>query len=91
MNTKHKVAARNNILRKLTGSAWGADPKLIRTSALALSYSTAEYACPVWHKSAHVKQVDIALNETCRIITGCLRPTPVDRLYKLAGIAPPAV
>uniref|UniRef100_A0A803SZ68 Reverse transcriptase domain-containing protein n=1 Tax=Anolis carolinensis TaxID=28377 RepID=A0A803SZ68_ANOCA len=91
MNTKHKVAARNNILRKLTGSAWGADPQVIRTSALALSFSTAEYACPVWHKSAHAKQVDIALNETCRIITGCLKPTPVDKLYKLAGIAPPDV
>ncbi|XP_062835725.1 CMP-N-acetylneuraminate-beta-1,4-galactoside alpha-2,3-sialyltransferase isoform X3 [Anolis carolinensis] len=57
----------------------------------AIKEDSAEYACPVWHKSAHAKQVDIALNETCRIITGCLKPTPVDKLYKLAGIAPPDV
>lgn len=90
-NTKQKVAARNNILRKLTGSIWGADPKILRTSALALCYSAAEYACPVWHKSSHAKQVDVALNETCRIVTGCLKASPIDKLHKLAGIAPPDV
>lgn len=45
----------------------------------------------MWHRSAHAKQVDVALNETCRIITGCLKPTPLDLLYPLAGIAPPEV
>lgn len=51
----------------------------------------AEYACPVWGRSTHTKQIDTALNETVRIITGCLKPTPVDKLYPLAGIAPPQI
>ena len=31
------------------------------------------------------------LPDSCRCITGCLRPTNVDSLYVLAGIAPPGV
>ncbi|KAK9702123.1 hypothetical protein QE152_g30136, partial [Popillia japonica] len=32
INTKGKVSARNNILRKLTGTAWGAQPETLRSS-----------------------------------------------------------
>ena len=90
-NTKQKVAARNNIIRKLTGTSWGAQPQTLKTSAMALCYTAAEYACPVWYRSCHANQVDIALNETCRITTGCLRPTPTNKLHCLAGIAPPNI
>ena len=34
-NTKMKVATRNNLLRKLSNSKWGANPSTIRTTALA--------------------------------------------------------
>ncbi|KAJ8712151.1 hypothetical protein PYW07_004993 [Mythimna separata] len=58
---------------------------------MSLCFSAGEFACPVWHRSANAKQVDIALNETCRIISGCLKPTPLNKLYPLVGIAPPSV
>ena len=87
--TKAKVSTRNNILRKLTTSKWGATPQVLRASALALSYSAAEYACPIWERSAHAKRLDPVLNESCRLITGCLKPANADNLYLLAGIAPP--
>lgn len=90
-NTRMKVEARNNILRKITGSKWGSQPPTLRTTALATCYSAAEYASPVWYKSTHAVKVDKALNETCRLITGCLRPTPLVKLYHLAGIAPPDI
>ena len=38
-NTKMKVATRNNLLAKLATSKCGANPRTIRTTALALSYS----------------------------------------------------
>ena len=88
---KAKTAARNNVVRKLANSKWGTHPSTIKTTALALCYSTAEYACPVWETSAHAHKVDPVLNDACRAITGCLQPTNVDNLYLLAGIAPPAV
>ena len=91
LNTKAKVNTRNNLLRKLTNSRWGAHPATVRTTALALCFSTAEYACSSWGRSRHTGHVDIALNDTCRIITGCLKATPIPCLYALAGIAPPHI
>ena len=67
------------------------NPKALRSTALALCFSTAEYACPAWKGSAHAKRLDPALNESCRCITGCLKPTNIDNLYILAGIAPPDI
>lgn len=76
---------------KINLHQWGAHPHTLRTSALALTYSCAEYAAAVWERSANAKHLDPLLNETCRIITGCLKPTPVNQLYLLSGIAPPKV
>ena len=88
---KGKVRTRNNLLHKLANSSWGANTSTLRATALALCYSVAEYACPVWERSSHAKKSWRLLNDSCRYITGCLRPTNVDSLYVLAGIAPPGV
>ena len=37
------------------------------------------------------QKVYVALNETCREITGCMRYTPTDQLYGPSGIAPPLI
>ena len=89
--TKAKAGARNSILKKLANSRWGTDANTIRTTALALCYSTAEYAAPVWCRSSHAAKIDPVLNAACRAITGCLRPTGVDDLYLPSGIAPPHI
>lgn len=91
MGTKSKVMSRNNIIRKLTGTKWGANPNVLRTSALALCFSAGEYAAPVWKNSAHAKQVDVSLNEAVRIVTGTMKPTPLHKIYPIVGIAPPDV
>ena len=86
-----KVATRNNLLKKLANSRWGTNARTIRTTALALCYSTAEYAAPVWERSAYAHLLNPELNQACRAITGCLRPTNVENLYLLAGISPPEI
>ncbi|KAI5731039.1 hypothetical protein M8J77_003674 [Diaphorina citri] len=86
-----KLSTRNNILRKLVNQKWGAQPATLRTSALALCVSAAECAAPVWEASTHAKHVNVAINESARIISGCLRPTPISKLYPLIGIAPPDI
>ena len=90
-NIKAKVSTRNNLLGKLANSSWGANPTTLRTTALALSYSTAEYCSPVWARSCHAKNIDPELNKACRTITGNLRATPLTCVYRLAGIAPPHI
>ena len=76
--TKIKVATRNNLLRKLANSKWGTSASTIRTTALALCYSVAEYAAPVWARSHHTHVLDSELNTACRAITGCLKPTNME-------------
>ena len=91
LSTKAKVNTRNNILRKLTNSKWGCTPHILRISTLALCYTAAEYACPVWSRSVYASKLDPALNNACRTITGCLKPTNTSNLHLLAGIAPPEI
>ena len=43
-----KTRTRNNLVHMLAGTTWGAGAKTLRTSALALCYSVAEYCAPVW-------------------------------------------
>ena len=86
-----KVATRNNLLRKLSNSKWGANASTIRTTALAVCYSVAEYASPVWARSYHAHKLNPELNSACRAVTGCMKPTNVEDLYLLAGIAPPDI
>ena len=90
-NTKMKVATRNNLLNKLANSRWGTNARTIRTTALALCCSTAEYAATVWERSANAHLLNPELNQACQAITGCLRPTNVENLYLLMGIAPPEI
>ena len=90
-NTKMKVTTRNNLLTNLVTSKWGADPHTIRTTALALSYSAAAYAAPVWSRSSCAKNLDPALNQACRSVTGCLKLADVKGCYLLMGIPPPSI
>ena len=86
-----KVVSRNNLFSKLSRSQWGTNASTIRTTALALSYSVAEYTAAVYARSAHAYKLDSELNSVCREITGCLKSTNVEELYLLSGIAPPSI
>lgn len=47
------------------------DPKTQRMTALEFRYLASEYA----------------VNESCRLITGCLKPTALNKLYTFPGIS----
>ena len=83
-----KVTSRVSLIRRLAGTTWGASARTLRISTQALVFSAAEYCAPVWSRSPHVKKVDPVINNALRIITGCLKPTPVSYLPVLAGIPP---
>jgi len=89
--TAGKLKNRNNLLMKLAGPTWGASANTLRSSALALCYSAAEYCIPVWSCSAHTSQVDVQLNYTMRLISGTLRSTTLPWLPVLSNIEPPVL
>jgi len=73
---KKKVSSRVALIKRLAGVGWGASFKDLRTSCLALAFAPAEYCAPMWCRSAHTKHIDVPLNESMRVITGCLGSTP---------------
>lgn len=85
-NTRSEVTTRNSLVQKIVGSKCGANPHILRLSALALCYYAADYASPVWVRSDHNPKLDMALNNTYPLITGCLKPTTTTQLYLLSGI-----
>ena len=85
---RKKLTTRVGLLRRLAGSTWGAGATTLRTATLALVHSAAEYCAPVWCRSAHTRLINKPINDALRIVTGCLRPTPTDNLFVLAGILP---
>lgn len=87
--TAGKIKTRNNILHKLCGTTWGSSADTLRSSALGLVYSAAEYAAPVWTHSCHTNKIETQLNDTMRIISGTIRSTPRHWLPVLSHIPPP--
>ena len=85
---RKKLSLRVTLLRRLVGSGWAAGAKTLRIATLSLVYSAAKYCAPVWYRSAHTRLIDSVLNDTLRIVTGCLHPTPTDHLPVLSGIQP---
>lgn len=75
------------IIQKLAYSSWGASAETLRTSAVALFYSMAEYCAPIWLNSKHRYHVDTSLNQTIRLITGTPKTTPMPWLPVLSIIA----
>ena len=88
---KKKLQTRVNFFKQLGNSSWGSNASTIRTAALSLVFSTGEFCAPVWSNSSNASKIDPILNEACRVITGCLKPTPLEDLYVLSGISPPDI
>ena len=77
---RKKFTSRLGLLRRFAGCGWGAGATTLREATLALVRSTAVYCAPVWCRSVHTHLIDPAINDTLRIMTWCLRPTPADSL-----------
>ena len=88
---RDKVKSRCNIISKLAGTDWGAPAPVLRTSAIALVYSVAEYCVPVWGRCAHVQHIDTQLNIAMRTVSGALKPTNINWLPVLSSIEPPQI
>jgi len=86
-----KLKSGNNVIIKLAGTSWCASASTLRTSALVLCYSVAEYCCPVWARCSYTNLIDTQLHSSMRLISGCLQPTQLSWLPVLSNVAPPSL
>ena len=78
-------------MQRLAGLSWGDTAQVLRTTALSLVYSTAEYFPPVRINSAHVRDINVQLNRVTRTISGTVMATPLPWLPVVCNIAPPDI
>ena len=85
---KWPILCRVGRLTLLTHSLFSVN---LRMSVLALCYSAAEYCAPFWARSPYTKLIDVQLNESMRIVSGALLPTPLPWLPVLSHTTPPHI
>ena len=88
-NTAEKLQKRVNLIRMLAGKSWGTKPRSLRISSLALVQSVADYACSVWHNSAHAPKVDRKMFQAMRIVSGTPMNTKTDFLPLVSNMENP--
>ena len=86
-----KLKSGNNVIIKLAGTSWCASASTLRTPALVLCYSVAEYCCPVWARCSYTNLIDTQLHSSMRLISGCMLPTQLTWLPLLSSVASPTL
>lgn len=88
---KDKVNKRNNILKALTGSAWGMNKEVLLTTHNAINKSVLSYCAPIWTPSlsdTNWKDLQTSQNAALRTALGCTRMTDIDHLHTEARVMP---
>ena len=72
---KRKIA----LMRKLTGSTWGANQKTLKTVYQGSVRPHLEYGATAWSTAAktNLQSIDKVQNQALRIITGAIKSTPI--------------
>ena len=77
-----EVRARNCLLRLLAGSTWGAHASTLRT------FQRWPWSTVLRNTPSQLPHQEAPLNDTMRIISGCLKPTRRELSPALSGIPP---
>ena len=85
-----KARRKLNIMRKLAGTHWGANEKILKTVYQGTVRPHLEYGSSSWMTAAksHQQTLDKVQNQALRIITGAMKSTPIERMEQTAGIPP---
>ena len=84
--SKRKLA----LMRKLTGSTWGANEKTLKTVYQGSVRPHLEYGATAWSTAArtNLHSIDKVQNQALRIITGAMKSTPITAMEEVTGIQP---
>ena len=78
------------ILRKLAGTTWGANERILKTVYQGTVRPHLEYGSTAWSTTAktNLQALDRVQNQALRLITGAMRSTPIREMEKLTAIHP---
>ena len=78
------------VMRKLSGTKWGANPRLLKTVYTGAVRPVLEYSSSSWIAAAKStkSRLNLVQNRGLRIILGAMKTTPVSEMEKTANIQP---
>lgn len=85
-----KARRKLSIMRKLAGTQWGANEKILKTVYQGAVRPHLEYGSNAWMTATktHHQTLDRVQNQALRIITGGLRSTPIEKMEHTTNIQP---
>ena len=85
-----RTVKRLSLLKKLAGTSWGANSRILRQVYTGAVRPIAEYAAASWTTAAkvHKNKLDRMQNMGLRTILGAMKSTPVKEMEKTADIEP---
>ena len=90
--SKAEAKARRKLalLRKLAGTSWGANERILKSIYQGTIRPHLEYGSTAWSTSAktNLQTLDRVQNQALRLITGAMRSTPISEMEKLTEIQP---
>lgn len=90
MSAEAKARRKLNIMRKLAGTNWGANEKVLKSVYEGNVRLHLEYGSSAWFTAAksHHQALDKVQNQALRIITGAMKSTPIARMEEITNIPP---
>ena len=85
-----KARRKLNIMRKLAGTKWGANEKVLKSVYEGNVRTNLEYGSSAWMTAAksHHQTLDKVQNQALRIITGAMKSTPIASMEEITNIPP---
>jgi hypothetical protein len=85
-----KARRKMNIMRKLAGTKWGANEKILKSVYQGNVRPHLEYGSSSWMTAAktHHQTLDNVQNQALRIITGAMKSTPIQSMEEITNIPP---
>ena len=81
---------RTSLLKKLAGTSWGADMKVLKKTYVGYVRPVIEYGMASWGTAAktNFQKIERVQNQSLRILTGGMKSTPINYMEAVAGLEP---
>ena len=85
-----RAKVRLALMRKLSGTSWGADAAVLRKLYTGRVRPVLEYGMSAWGTAtkSHFSRINKVQNQATRIITGAMRSTPIKTMETTTGLQP---